>query len=135
MTDELLTIDESARLAHVSTETIRYWIKTKRLATEPIRISARSGRPYGKLVRRRDLLSAAPRSKAEQLKSSHPGNLLTVGEIRSTLKIRRELAYILVNRFDLEKHYIDGCKYMVDGEQLWQRMREDPTYWYLTLRK
>jgi hypothetical protein len=135
MTDELLTIDESARLAHVSTETIRYWIKTKRLATEPIRISARSGRPYGKLVRRRDLLSAAPRSKAEQLKSSHPGNLLTVGEIRSTLKIRRELAYILVNRFDLEKHYIDGCQYMVDGEQLWQRMREDPTYWYLTLRK
>jgi hypothetical protein len=135
MTDELLTIDEAARLAHVSTETIKYWIKTKRLATEPIRISARSGRPYGKLVRRRDLLSAAPRTRAQQLKSSHPGNLLTVGEIRSTLKIRRELAYILVNRFDLEKHYIDGCQYMVDGEQLWQRMREDSVYWYLTLRK
>jgi hypothetical protein len=135
MTDELLTIDEAARLAHVSTETIKYWIKTKRLATEPIRISARSGRPYGKLVRRRDLLSAAPRTRAQQLKSSHPGNLLTVGEIRSTLKIRRELAYILVNRFDLEKHYIDGCQYMVDGEQLWQKLREDSVYWYLTLRK
>jgi hypothetical protein len=135
MTDDLLTIDEAARLAHVSTETIKYWIKTKRLATEPIRISARSGRPYGKLVRRRDLLSAAPRTRAQQLKSSHPGNLLTVGEIRSTLKIRRELAYILVNRFDLEKHYIDGCQYMVDGEQLWQKLREDSVYWYLTLRK
>jgi hypothetical protein len=135
MTDELLTIDEAARLAHVSTETIKYWIKTKRLATEPIRTSARSGRPYGKLVRRRDLLSAAPRTKADQMKSSHPGNLLTVGEVRSTLRIRRELAYILVNRFELEKHYIDGCQYMVDGEELWGKMREDPIYWYLTLRK
>jgi hypothetical protein len=135
MTDDLLTIDEAARLAHVSIETIKYWIKTKRLATEPMRISARSGRPFGRLVRRRDLLSAAPKSRAEQLKSSHPGNLLTVCEIGSTLKIRRDLAYILVNRFDLEKHYIDGCQYMVDGEQLWQRMREDSVYWYLTLRK
>jgi hypothetical protein len=135
MTDDLLTIDEAARLAHVSTETIKYWIKTKRLATEPMRISARSGRPFGRLVRRRDLLSAAPKSRAEQLKRSHPGNLLTVGEIGSILKIRRDVAYILVNRFDLEKHYIDGCQYMVDGEQLWQKLREDSIYWYLTLRK
>lgn len=135
MTDELLTIDEAARLAQVSAETIKYWIKTKRLATEPARISARSGRPLGKLVRRRDVLSASPKSRAEQMKSSHPGNLLTVGEIRSILKIRFELAYILVNRFELEKHYIDGWQYMVDGEELWQKLREDSIYWYLTLRK
>ena len=135
MTDDLLTIDEAARLAHVSRETIRYWIKTQRLASQPMWISARSGRPYGKLVRRRDLLSAAPRSRAQQMKDEHPGNLLTVGEIRSRLGITRELAYILVNRFEMEKHYIDGCQYMVDGEELWQRMREDSIYWYLTLRR
>ena len=135
MTDDLLTFDEAARLAYVSTETIRYWVKTKRLATEPIRISARSGRPYGKLVRRRDLLSAAPRSRAQQMKDEHPGNLLTVGEIRSTLQITQDLAYILVNRFEMEKHYIDGWQYMVDGEELWQRMRADSIYWYLTLRR
>lgn len=135
MAEDLLTINEAARLVHVSPETIRYWIKTKRLATEPIRISARSGRPYGKLVRRQDLLSASPRNRAQEMKSSHPGNLLTVNEISSRLGTTKELAYILVNRLELEKHYIDGCQYMVDGEELWQLLREDPNYWYLTLRK
>jgi len=135
MTDELLTIDEAARLAHVSRETIRYWIKTKRLASVPIRISARSGRPYGKLVRSSDVLSSEPRTKSLKLRDEHPGNLLTVNEISSRLKINRGLAYNLVKRFELEKIMIDGCSYMVDGNKLWEFLREDSTYWYLTLRK
>jgi hypothetical protein len=135
MTDDLLTVPEAARLAHVSTETIRYWIKTKRLAPVPIRIAARSGKPYGMLVPRSQLAKANPAERMTQLKSSHPGNLLTVGDIQSKLQISKDLSYKLVKRFALEKHYIDGCQYMVDGEQLWHLLREDPIYWYLTLRK
>lgn len=136
MTDDLLTIDEAARLAHVSPVTIRYWIKTKRLAPVPIRIAARSGKPYGMLVPRSQLVKANPSQRMTDLKSSHPGNLLTAREIQDKLQLPKiTTAYKIINRFDLEKHYIDGCQYMVDGEELWQQLREDPTYWYLTLRK
>lgn len=135
MTDDLLTIDEAARLAHVSPETIRYWIKTERLAPVPIRISARSGKPYGKRIPRSQLAAANPVERIAHMKGSHSGNLLTVQEIQSALQVPSDLAYRLVKYFKLEKHYIDGCQYMVDGEELWQLMREDPIYWYLTLRK
>jgi ribosomal protein S25 len=135
MTDELLTIDEAARLAHVTRETIRYWLKTKRLASTPIRTSARSGKPYGKLVRRTDVLAASPTTKIRMLKESHAGKLLTVSEICSALDINPSVAYVLIRRFNLDKVYIDGWSYMVDGEQLWHHLQSDQTYWYLTLRK
>lgn len=135
MTDDLLTIDEAARIARVSRETIRYWIKTKRLATVPIRISERSGKPYGKLVPRSALMTASPTGKLQQLQESHPGKLLTVGQIASTLRVTRDVVYTMINRFNLEKHYLDGWQYVVDAEELWQKMREDYIYWYLTLRK
>lgn len=134
MTDDLLTIEQAARIAHVSKETIRYWIKTKRLATVPIRISARSGRPYGQLVPRSALMTASPTGKLDQLQQSHPGKLLTVNEISRRLGVSRTIAYQLVRKFNLEKHYIDGCQYVVDGDHLWNLLQEDPYHWYLTYK-
>lgn len=135
MTDDLLTIGQAARLAYVSEETIRYWIKKRRLATIPARISARSGKPYGRLVRRTDVLSASPSSKAESLKASHPGNLLTVGEISSILEVERSTVYVLVKRYRLEKVYLDEWSYLIDGDKLWDLLQGDSTYWHLIIGK
>lgn len=131
MTDELLTIEEAARLAHVSRETIRYWIKTGRLTSVPIRMSARSGRPYGQLIKKAELATASATGKLKQLQESHPGKLLTINQMCSTLGISRELGYRLLRRYNLEKHYIDGCQYVIDVDLLWQYIEEDPEYWYI----
>ena len=132
MDQDLLTFEEAARFAHVSPETVKYWKKTGRLQTVPKGISKRSGKPRGQLVPRSELLKAMPTARIQQLKTQHPGNLLTVGEIAGLLKIRRELAYLLIRRYGLEKHRVDGWNFLVDGELLWEHLEDDPTYYYLT---
>jgi|SRR6056300_1193004 len=128
---DLLTIDEAARIAHVSRYTISYWIKTGRIKTEPIRISKRSGKPYGKLVPRGELFKAIPGERIKELKRSHPGNLLLISEIAKTLKVRKQLAYLLVRRYGLEKVRVDGWNFLVDGEELWDKLQGDRTYYHL----
>jgi hypothetical protein len=127
---ELLTLKEAARLAFVSYETIIYWIKTGRLAVVKGPPSIRSGRPYNRFVRREDLLLASPRSKELHLKSVNP-HLMTVSDICAALWINKSVAYLLVRRFKLDKIYIDGWTYMIDGAQLATAMEEDPTYYHL----
>ena len=131
---ELLTFEEAARLVHVSPETIRYWAKTSRIKTVPKFISKRSGKPYGQLVRRADVLDAHPVNRTKLLKQQSPHQLLTVSEVASTLQIQRNLVYKLVNRLGLEKVWVDGWNYMVSGEHLIEALREDPTYWHLLRR-
>lgn len=128
----LLTIDEAARIAHVSRDTIRYWIKIGRIKPEPIRISKRSGKPYGKLVPRGELFNAMPDERIRVIKRSHPGNLLTVNEIAKELKVTKQLAYKLIRRHGLEKIRVDGWNFLVDGHELWDKLEDDPTYRYLT---
>ena len=129
---DLLTFEEAARFAHVSPETVKYWKKTGRLQTVPKRISKRSGKPYGQLVPRDELLKAMPTARIQDLKTQHPGNLLTVGEIAGLLKTRRQIVYKLIRRYGLEKHRVDGWNFLVDGEVLWDHLEDDPTYYYLT---
>lgn len=131
---DLLTWEEAARIAHVSPETIKYWKKTGRLQTVPKRISERSGKPYGQLVPRSELLKAIPSERARSLKESHPGKLLTVSEIATALRCDKATVYRLVRRYGLEKVRIDGWNYMVDGSLLWDKLEEDPTAWYLRYR-
>lgn len=135
MEQDLLTWEEAARVAHVSPETIKYWKKTGRLQTVPKRISARSGKPYGQLVPRSELLKAIPSARARALKESHPGKLLTISEIARELRTTRGQVYMLVRKFGLEKVWIDGWNYMVDGDLLWQKLEEDGFHWYLTYRR
>lgn len=129
-----LEIDAAARIAHVSTETIRYWKKTGRIQTVPKRISKRSGRPHGWLVPSEELEKARPELRMKKLKQQHPGNLLTAREIAATLEIQIQRAYFLIRRYGLERHYVDGVQYMVDGEELYRCLQEDPELWYLTLK-
>ena len=130
-----LTIEEAARIAHVSPATIRYWKKTGRIKTVPMRISRRSNRPYGWLVPAAELEGARPDLRMKDLKKQHPGNLLTAREIARLLDIAKTRAYFLIRRYGLERHYIDGVQYMVDGEQLAACIEEDPEMWYLTLNR
>lgn len=135
MQQELLTFEEAARAAHVSVETVKYWKKIGRLQTVPKRISARSGKPYGQLVPRSELLKAIPSERARALKESHPGKLLTISEIAQELRTTRSQVYMLVRKFGLEKVRIDGWNYMVDGDLLWRKLEEDGFHWYLTYRR
>lgn len=135
MDQEVITIEEAARIAHVSRETIRYWIKTGRIQTVPKFTSRRSGKPYGQLVPRSELLKAIPSERARSLKDSHPGKLLTVNEIAAALRCDRQTVYRLVRRYGLEKHWIDGWNYMVDGSLLWDRLEDDQQAWYLRYRQ
>jgi len=134
-TQNLLTIDEAARIAHVSPETIRYWKKTGRIQTVPRSISKRSGKPYGWLVPSEELEKARPDRRIEIMRGSHPGNLLTAREIAKELGLRNSSrAYFLIRRYGLERHYVDGVQYLVDGNKLWEHIQEDPELWYLTAR-
>lgn len=131
-----LTIEEAARIAHVSPETIRYWKKTGRIQTVPKRISKRSGKPHGWLVPVAELEKARPDRRMELLKTQHPGNLLTAREIARALGLRdSKRAYFLIRRYGLERYYVDGVQFMVDGELLWARLEEDPELWYLNVRR
>lgn len=125
------TAEEAARIAHVSVPTIHYWKKTGRIQTVPKFISKRSGKPYGWLVPSTELEKARPDLRMKDLKKQHPGNLLTAREIARLLDVTKARAYFLIRRYGLERHYIDGCQYMVDGEQLAACIEEDPELWYL----
>lgn len=131
---ELLTIEEAARLVHVSPETIKYWAKTSRIETVPKFISKRSGKPYGQMVRRADVLDAHPVNRTKLLKQQSSENLLTVAEVARILNVTRNLVYKIVNRLGLEKVWVDGWNYLVSGERLAAALKEDPTYWYLLER-
>lgn len=124
-------IEEAARIAQVSPETIRYWIKTKRIDTVPKRISARSGKPYGQLVPRLQLLDAMPDEKIRRMKDSHPGKLLTIREISAALRCKRDLVYKLTRRYNLTRYQVDGWNFLVDGHELWDAMEDDPLYFRL----
>lgn len=128
LTETFYEIPEAARIAHVSPETIRYWIKTKRIATVPKRISARSGRPYGQLIPRTQLLDAMPDERIRKMKESHPGKLLTIREIAALLRCNRDLVYSLLRRYNLQRYKVDGWNFLVDGHELADAMEDDPLY-------
>jgi transposase-like protein len=131
LTETFYELAEAARIAQVSPETIRYWIKTKRIQTVPKRVAERSGKPYGQLVPRSQLLSAMPDERIRVLKNSHPGKLLTVREISRALQVKKTLVYILLRRYNLQRYQVDGWNFLVDGEELWGQMEDDPIYCHL----
>tara|TARA_B110000503_G_scaffold14157_1_gene19320 strand:- start:6287 stop:6706 length:420 start_codon:yes stop_codon:yes gene_type:complete len=130
---DLLTLSEAARVAYVSRETIRYWIKTGRLAVTKGPPSARSGRPYNTFVTRADLLKASPNWRDRELRASN-GHLMTVAELADTLDMNLYSTYKLIARYQLEKIYITGNSYLIDGSQVAEGMSDDPTYYHLLRR-
>jgi hypothetical protein len=106
MEDELLTLEDAARLAHVSRETIRYWIKVKRISKYPERISQRSGKPYGVRVKRGELLSSLTASKVSALEKELGDQLLTVGQVAVRLRTKPELVRLMVKKLGVQRHHL-----------------------------
>lgn len=143
MHDETVTIDEAARLAHVSRGTIQYWLRTGRLAVDHVpprsewseRVRPGAKKPYGIRVRRADVLAATFQQRAQSLKLEHSDlNLLTVRELAGVLSRGEEWARAIVRRFELKKYYVDRWSYMVSGAELWEKAQESPHYAQLFLK-
>lgn len=126
-----LTLQEAARRAFVSVETIKYWIKTGVLSTVPGPASKGSGGPRGKRIPLAELESSTPEARQRRMKEQHPGNLMTVSEIARAINITKTLAYTLVRRYGPKKYYYQGRFYLLDGEELADFISEDPTYYHL----
>lgn len=104
MQQEPITYEQAARLVHVSPETIRYWVKTSRLPTVPVRISKRSGKPYGKLVYPKDVFAATERGLIEKLKKDHPDlHLLTVSQAAAWFGVGHGLVRQWIRTFNVKR--------------------------------
>ena len=143
MTDALITLAEAARLAHVSRGTIQHWVRTGRLVIAHIpersewsqRVRPGAKKPYRMQVRRADVLACSYTQRVRQLKSDNPDlGLLTVRELAAICSRRHRWAYAMVNKFELEKYYIDAWTYLVSGAELWEKAQEDPYYSQLFLK-
>lgn len=131
MTDDLLTFDEAARLAYVSTETIRYWVKTKRIPTVPKRISARSGKPYGQLVKRSDLTAALVPTRIKTFNEEHGLQLKTPRQLAAFLGVTDGVARDIIRKLEIKKHklFTNSADIYVDLGQVLEEMSNDPYYW------
>lgn len=137
MHDETVTIDEAARLAHVSRSTIQYWLRTGRLAVAYVpprsewseRVRPGKKKPYGMRIRRADVLACSYSQRMRELKRDHEDlNLLTVRELASLYGRTNKWAYVTVSKFRLKKYYIDNWTYMISGAELWDKAQDHPYY-------
>jgi hypothetical protein len=142
MTDGLVTLQEAARLAHVTRGTIQYWLRTGRLAVAHIpersewsqRVRPGAKKPYRMQVRRADVLACSYSQRIRQLKSENAQlNLLTVREVAALCGRNQQWVYHLAKKFEVKKYYIDAWTYMVSGAELWEKSQDDPYYAQLFL--
>ena len=125
--EQLYTIRQAARSLKVSPHTIRYWVRTKRLA--PV---ARKGRGVrsAHLFRRTDVVSASTKGQLEDLKREEGvKNLITVTEMGTYLGISRTAAYAIVTRYKPTKYWIPShSQYYIDGEEVYILLQDSPYY-------
>lgn len=128
---ELLTNYEAARLVSVSVHTIRYWVKTGRLA------AVARGAKNQSFFRRTDVLAASTRYRSQEMKKNEGDkNLITVNSVGAALGISRTAAYSLVTRLKPTKYHIGfGREYYVDGEEIYQLLSDNPYYKMLMAKK
>ena len=131
MTDDLLTFDEAARLAYVSTETIKYWVKTKRISTVPKRISVRSGKPYGQLVRRSDLTASLVSRRIQTFNEEHGVQLKNPKQLAAYFGVTDGVARTVIRKLDIKKYKLfpNSVDVYVDLYEVTARMSEDEYYW------
>jgi len=129
MDEDLLTLEEAASIAHVSAETVRYWIKVKRINKHPIRISARSGKPYGVRVKRGELLSSLTDSKLREIENEIDDDLLTAGQIASRLSLRPDTVRAIIRKLKPTRYYVHNDReYFTPFKELLNLMQDDDWY-------
>lgn len=134
MDEDLLTLEDAARIAHVSPETIRYWIKVKRINKYPAWISKRSGKPYGARVKRGELLDSLTASKVSALESELGDTLLSPNQLAARLGIRRDLARIMVRKTGVKRYHLQNThEFVIPFAEFMELLEQDDwyySYWY-----
>lgn len=123
---DLITPKEAAALAHVSRETIQYWVKTERLAKYPYPLSASSKRSHKRetgtrrfLLSKEEVLRNGPGTDLQKFVSKHQDlNLLTVKQVSLITGQSVDWVRKFVKDNQLEKYkFSRSAGYLVDGEK------------------
>ncbi len=124
---KLITPGEAAKLAHVSRETIQYWVKTGRLAKHPYPLSQKSKqihkRDFGSrrfLLSRDEVLSNGTGSDLLKIRKKFPDlNLVTTREAANAVYLTKSHTLKLVRELGVTKYYYErGVEFLVDLDEL-----------------
>lgn len=136
--DELITLTEAARVAQLSRGAITAWVKRGRLPVyegerhpHSERRRARTTPRYKtkQLVKRTDVIAASFEARKKQLLQQHADlHLMTAKELASKYGYPADWAHHLIKKFDLTRHQIDDCVYMVSLEELLEKTQGHPYY-------
>lgn len=128
MTDDLISFDQAGRLANVSRETVKYWVKTGRLAGIPTATTS-TGKPYRFKVRRSELFESLTGAQIRELEKKIGSKLLTNGQIaqlfnfKSTLSANSMLITLGVRKYKIHNYVL------ISREELLQAMEDHPYYY------
>lgn len=130
MTDDLITFEEAGRRAHVSTETVKYWVKTGRLEGVPTHITKKTGKPWRVKVRASDLRSATVDGKLQRLEKELGSKLLTVKEISSLFLMTESQARLMVRLLKPQKHRLfNDQSFFIAYDELIALMQDSINYY------
>lgn len=128
--NELLTFHEAARLAKVSPETIKYWVKTGRIKGEVVGRSKKGTRTY-KRVRRQDLLDSLTDKKLQRLEEELQTRLLSVKQVEREFGVTKNTAYAIQRKLKVKKYQIHNDRnFFMDYHELVEKMAADDYYQY-----
>jgi hypothetical protein len=124
---KLLSPKQAAALANVSYPTIRYWVKTGRLAKHPYPLAERSKEIYKRdtgvrryLLSETEVLSNGTFGDIQTVRKKFPDlDLMTTGEAASAFFRTNGTISRIVKRHGLRKYrYGRGNEYLIDGQDL-----------------
>ena len=124
---ELLSPKQAASLVKVSYPTIRYWVKTGRLAKYPYPLAERSKEIYKRdtgvrryLLSKDEVLSNGTFGDNQKIREKFPDlDLMTTEEAASAFFRTEGTISRIVKRHGLRKYrYGRGCGYLIDGSEL-----------------
>lgn len=59
---------------------------------------------------------------------------MTTKEIAHKFGYDYDWVHHLVKKFELTRYYIDGCVYMISGQELWEKSQDHPYYAQIFLK-
>jgi len=128
---KLLSPKQAAALANVSYPTIRYWVKTGRLAKYPYPLTERSKEIYKRdtgvrryLLSKDEVLSNGTFADNQTIRKKFPNlDLMTTEEAASAFFRTNGTISRIVKRHGLRKYrYGRGNQYLIDRAELWRAL-------------
>lgn len=123
---KLITLKQAAALANVSYPTIRYWVRTGRLAKHPYPLSYKSQQLYKRdngvryfLVSEEEVRRCSTVADSQTVRKKLPDkNLITPLQAASAMYRSKRWTTELINRTGVTKYrYGKGQEYFIDQEE------------------